>query len=487
MTETLREKTINGVLWSAIQRYGNQVITLVISIVLARLLEPRQFGLVGMLAVFVGISQTFIDSGLGTALIQKKKTTDEDFSTVFYFNLLVSIVFYFALFFTSPLIADFYGEPKLDQLTKVLGLLLIINAFGIIHNTKIQKSLEFKKIAKVTFISSILSGTIAIIFALNNFGVWSLVIYQLSIKLFKTIFLWIYDSWKPSLKFSIEAFKGLFNYSSKLLASSILHRISDSIYYVIIGKFYSPASLGFYDRAKKFQTLAARNLNATIQVVTFPVLSEIQDDSQRLHNSYKKILEMISFVIFPLMILLIVTAKPIILILIGEKWSQSIIYLQLLSVLGIGYPIASINLNILKVKGRSDLFLRLEIIKSALLIILLIITAKFGIIAIILGQYLLEVFSFYINTYYSGSFINLGPSKQLKLMLPYASISIIVALVTVSLKFLFFNNYILLLSQVALYITLYLVMTKLFKLNSFNEFIDILKSYIKKLKRGKLQ
>jgi len=355
LTKTLREKTINGVFWSALEKYGNQVIRFIISIILARLLEPREFGIVGMLAIFMGISQVFVDSGLSSALIQKKNPSNKDFCTVFYFNLLISILLYLILYFSSGLISSFYNEPVLKNITKVLGLVLIINAFGLIHNTKIQKSLDFKQITKVSYVSSVVSGSVAILLAYRDFGVWSLVFYQISTRLTRTIMLWILDHWKPSMDFSLEAFKELFNYSSKLLGSSLINSITINMYNLVIGKYFSAVSLGFYDRAKKLQMLVASNLNATIQVVTFPVLSEIQDEQIRLQKSYRKILEIVAFIIFPLMFMLIIVAKPLIIILLGEKWTETIVYFQILALVGIGYPIGAINLNILKVKGRTNL------------------------------------------------------------------------------------------------------------------------------------
>ena len=296
--------------------------------------------------------------------------------------------------------------------------------------------------------------------------------------------MWIFDNWKPLFKFDLKAFKELFSYSSKLLASGLLNRVFDNIYNVVIGKFYNATTLGFYDRAKKLQTLSARSLNATIQIVTFPVLSEIQDQQQRLEKNYKKILEMIAFLIFPLMIMLAVIAKPLILVLLGEKWSQVILYFQLLALVGIGYPIASINLNILKVMGRSDLFLKLEVIKQVIRIIVLVISIRWGVIGIVIGQVLLSVIGYFVNTYYSGTFINLGSFKQIHLMFPYAFIALIAAVFSYLFTFITKSNYILLPIQILSFITSFLLINGIFKTNAYCEAKIIFKNtLLPKLKK----
>jgi O-antigen/teichoic acid export membrane protein len=486
MTKTLKEKTINAAIWSTIERFGQQGLKFIVTIILARLLGPYEFGLIGMITIFITVSEIFVNSGLGVALIQKKNTDDKDFSTVFYFNLLVSIILYLVLYFSSPLISRFYSEPKLILITRVLTLIIIINAFSTIHLTKLKKILNFKKITKVSIISSVLSGVIGITLALSNFGIWSLVFYHISYRLFRAILFWVYDNWHPSFEFSIMAFKDLFNYSSKLLLSALLNRFFIDIYNVIIGKFFSAASLGFYDRAKKLQMLALRNLSATTQAVTFPALSLVQDDKERLQRGYRKIFEMAAFINFSIMSLMIVIAKPLIILLLTDKWIQVIPYLQLLCIVGITYPLQALNLNVLKVKGRSDLFLLLEIIKKVFIIIAIVIGYRYGIEGLIIGQIITSIISYFINSYFSGKFIDFSTSKQIYTLFPYLMITSIVGVFIFILTNMLFNTNILLLtSQIVGFVIITIVAAKLFKLRAYFEVKEILISvYIKKFRRN---
>lgn len=481
---TLKQKTISGVIWNSIGKFGNQGLTFIVSIILARLIEPKEFGIIAMLSIFIAISQTFINSGLTTALIQKKNATDEDFSTVFYFNLLVSIFFYFILYICAPFISNFYSEPQLTKITRVLGIILIIDTFAAVHISKLQKNIDFKTQSKITILSTVLSGPVGIILAFCGYGVWSLVLYQIATRFFNSLFYWIFDKWRPKLIFSINSFKELFGYGSKLLASGLLNTTFNNVYNIIIGKYYNAASLGFYDRAKKLQMLAINNINSTIQVVTFPVLSQIQDNKKKLSDGYKKILELLVFVNFPAMILLLIIAKPLIIILLTEKWAQSIPYLQLLCVSGILFPLHSLNLNILKVKGRSDLFLQLEVIKKILIVITILISIKYGIKGLIIGQIFSSVIAYFINSYYSGKFIDLNTKKQILIILPYLFIASIVGMVTYFIGNLSFNsNIILLVFEIFVFAISYLLLSKLFKLNAYFEAKNIFLYLMKKNKK----
>jgi len=382
---SLKQKTLTGLTWSFIDSFANQSVQFVVGIILARILSPREFGLVGMLTIFIAVSQSLIDSGFSSALIRKKNCTDIDYSTVFYFNLLIGLFFYLILFALADSISSFFNEPQLKILLRVLGLGLLLGSFGIIQSTILTKNINFKLQAKVSLITSVSSGIVAIAMALNGFGVWSLVALTLSRIGFNSLFLWIYAKWKPLWVFSKQSFKELFSFGSKLLISGLLDTTFRNIYYLVIGKYFSAADLGFYTRANQFSAFPSQNINTIIERVSYPVLSEIQNDKIRLKNIYRKQIRSTMLLTFVLMMGLAAVAKPMILTLIGEKWLPSVIYLQMLCFVGMFYPLHALNLNMLKVQGRSDLFLRLEIIKKVLAIPTIIIGIIWGIKVMIAG------------------------------------------------------------------------------------------------------
>ena len=352
---SLKQKTITGLLWSFIDTFAGQGISFIVGIILARILSPREFGLIGMITIFIAVSQSFIDSGFSSALIRKKDCSQTDYSTIFYFNLMVGIIFYVILFISAGAISSFFKEPQLYMILKVLGLGLILNAFGIIQRTILTKEINFKLQTKISLVASIGSGAVAISMALSNYGVWSLVVLTLGKVGLNSLFLWIWAKWKPLFVFSKKSFIELFSFGSKLLLSGLIDTIYRNVYYLIIGKFFSAAELGYYTRADQFQTLPSSNLNGVISRVSYPILSSIQDEPERLKSNYKKLIRSTMFLTFFLMLGLAAVAKPMVLTLIGEKWLPSVIYLQMLCFVGMQYPLHSLNLNILQVKGRSDL------------------------------------------------------------------------------------------------------------------------------------
>ncbi|WP_199898572.1 lipopolysaccharide biosynthesis protein [Prolixibacter bellariivorans] len=375
---TLKHKTVNGLFWSFIDTFANQGVQFVVGIVLARILSPKEFGLIGMLTIFIAISQSLIDSGFTQALIRKKNCTDADYSTVFYFNLAVSFLTYAILLTFSGAIGSFFKEPLLKPLIQVLGIGLILNSFGIIQRAILTKTINFKLQTKISLIASSGSGIIAVTMALNGFGVWSLIALTLSRFGLTSIFLWIWAKWKPRAVFSKKSFNELFGFGSKLLLSGIIDTAYRNIYYLIIGKYFSAVELGYYTRADQFNSLPSQNITGVIQRVTYPVLANIQDDIPRLRANYRKLIRSTMLITFVLMLGMAATAKPMILTLIGEKWSPAIIYLQMLCFVGMFYPLHALNLNMLQVQGRSDLFLKLEIIKKILAIPTIIIGVYWG-------------------------------------------------------------------------------------------------------------
>ena len=423
---SLKQKTINGLFWSFTDNLVNLGGQFLVGIILARILSPQEFGLIGMLTIFIAISQSLIDSGFSNALIRKKECTQRDYSTVFFFNLAVSLFCYFLLFIFSGLISTFFHEPQLKFLIQVLGLGLILNSFGIIQLTILTKNINFKLQTKVSLVATLGSGIVAITMALKGFGVWSLVAQTLSRFALTSLFYWIWTKWKPLWIFSRKSFKELFSFGSKLLVSGLIDTTYRNIYYLLIGKYFSALELGYYTRADQFQSLPSSNLQTIIGRVSFPILSGIQDDKIQLKSNYKKLIRMTMLITFMLMFGLAVIAKPLVLTLIGEKWSPCVVYLQMLCFVGMLYPLHALNLNMLKVEGRSDLFLRLEIIKKIIAIPAIIIGILFGIKIMILGMIVNSLIAYYINSYWSGKFIGYATTDQIKDILPALTLAIFI-------------------------------------------------------------
>lgn len=415
---SLKQKTITGLIWSFIDNIANTGISFVVGIILARILSPKEFGLIGMLTIFIAISQSFIDSGFRQSLIRKQNCTQVDYSTVFYFNIVVGICLYLLLFVFAKSIGKFFHEPILTELIKVLGLGLIINSFTIIQSTLLTKRIDFKLQAKISVIASSISGIISIYMAYTGWSVWSLVALSLINYSISSLLLWFWNKWKPSWYFSFISFKELFSFGSKLLISGLIDTIFGNIYYLVIGKYFTAVELGYYTRADRFQALPSSNLQTIIGRVSYPVLLTLQNDIPRLRDAYKRTIRSTMLISFVLMFGLAAVAKPMILTLIGEKWEPCVIYLQMLCFVGMFFPLHALNLNMLQVQGRSDLFLRLEIIKKALAIPIIVIGIILGIKALILGMISLTLIALYLNSYWSGRLIGYSYFEQIKDIFP---------------------------------------------------------------------
>lgn len=415
---SLKDKTVKGVIWSAVDRFSAQGIQFVFSILIARLLLPEDYGVIAMIGIFLGISRSFIDSGFGTALVRKIDRTETDFSTVFYFNNVVAILFYFALFFAAPAIASFYDTSLLVPVTRIVALGLPIGALSGIHSAKLSIAIDFKSRAKISIVSTILTGFVGLWMAYNGYGVWALVIQSIFASIIRTVMLWVIVKWHPQLAFSWKSFKELFTFGSKLLASGLLDTIYNNIYPLVIGKVFSPSTLGVYSKAKALAEYPSSNITGVLQGVTFPVLSTIQNEEDRLADAYKRFLRISAFVIFPLMLGLSSVADPFIRLVLTDKWEGTIYLLQIICFAMMWYPIHAINLNILQVKGRSDYFLKLEIVKKLQGVIILCITMPMGIVAMCYGQVISSMISLIWNTYYTKKLIGYGYWAQMRDLLP---------------------------------------------------------------------
>lgn len=415
---SLKDKTVKGVIWSSIDRFSAQGIQFVFSILIARLLLPEDYGVIAMLNIFLAVSQTFIDSGFGSALIRKIDRTETDFSTVFYFNIAVAFVFYLILFFSASAIANFYETPLLESVTKVVALNLIINSLSGIHNAKLSIAIDFKSRAKISIITTLLTGAVGLWMAYAGYGVWALVVQNLFSSVLRTVMLWIIVKWYPKLIFSWKSFKELFSYGSKLLASGLLDTLYNNIYTLVIGKVFTPSTLGVYSKASALAEFPSSNITGVLQGVTFPVLSTIQNEEERLADAYKRFLRLSAFIVFPLMVGLSAVADPFIRLALTDKWEGAIILLQIICFALMWYPIHAINLNILQVKGRSDYFLKLEIIKKVQGILFLVVTVPMGIVTMCCGKVISSLISLIWNTYYTKKLIGYGFFAQMRDLLP---------------------------------------------------------------------
>ncbi|MFV0590520.1 MAG: lipopolysaccharide biosynthesis protein [Draconibacterium sp.] len=426
MSDKLKQKTIHGLFWSFLDNFAKLGVQFIVGIILARILSPREFGLVGMITIFIAVSQTFVDSGFGAALIRKKVCSDTDYSTVFFFNLVIALAVYFLLFISAGAISNFFDEPQLAGLVKVLGLGIIFSSFGIIQQTILTREINFKIQTKATLIASLGSGGLAVTMALLGFGVWSLVALTVSRFAIATLFLWIWSPWRPVWVFSMRSFKELFSFGSKLLISAIIDTVYQNVYLLIIGKYFSAQDLGFYTRADQFRNLPSKNIMAVVQRVSYPVLSSIQEEKERLRSNYQKLIRSTMMITFLLMLGMVAVAKPMVLTLIGEKWEPSVVYLQLLCLVGMFYPLQALNLNMLNVKGRSDLFLKLEIVKKLFAVPVIIIGIVWGIKIMIVGMIVNSIIGYLINSYFSGQLIGYSTIQQIKDILPSFLLAIIV-------------------------------------------------------------
>lgn len=405
---------MKGMVWSSIEKICVQGVSFIVGIILARLLTPSDYGLIGMLSIFLAISQKFIDGGLPSALIQKKDCTDVDYSTVFVTNIAMAVLFYTILFFCAPLIANFYNEPILKDLTRVIALNFILGSFNTIQRTKLYKAVDFKSLAKINVSSSLISGVTGITLAYSGFGVWALVAQGIVSTIVNVILLPFFSKWNFSLRFSKKSLKRLFGYGSKLMISAFYSIIINNISTMFIGKTYNSAQLGYYTRGQGYPSLIANTVYSVLGSVSFPILSNLQDDKERFLRLYKKGLFMIALVVFPPLILLALLAKPLVIILLTEKWLPCVIFIQIMCIARLFYPLSALNLNVLNAVGRSDLSMKIDFSKAPLLLITLAITIPISVEAIVWGQLFNSFICFFINAYLPGKMFGYGAFQQIK-------------------------------------------------------------------------
>lgn len=483
MDNSFKNIATKGIKWSVIDNVANSGITFLVGLILARLLTPSEFGIIGIITVFIAIGQTFIDGGFSNALIRKIDVSDKDYNTVFYSSIIISLLIVIVLWFLSKHIAVFFDLPILEDIMPVMSLILIIGSLSIVQRTDLIRKIDFKTQAKISLIASVGSGIIGISLAFLEFGVWSLVAQQISRQILVTLFLWILDKWKPAILFSLKSFKELFGFASKILLSNLINSFYKNGFTFIIGKFYSAEQLGQYSRAEQFNTIATNNLVGVIQKVSFPVLSSIQDDKDRLIRNFKRVLIYSSIVTFPLVLGIGAIAEPLIVFLIGDKWLDAVLYLQLMCVYGILYPMTAINLNMLNIEGRSDLILKMEFIKKILFIPLFFIGYYFSLITLLISITIYYYIEFYFNSYYSERFFGYSTWQQIKDVIPILLISFSVSSILWSVTLLSLPNLLILILQAIIFCILYPLLFKIFRINEFNELTEIALVQIRKKQR----
>ena len=413
MADQIKKQLVSGLLWNALEKFLLQGVTFFIGIILARLLSPSDFGLIGMLSVFLYIINAFVNSGLNSALVQKHNCSSLDYSTVFTVNLVIAITGAVILFFAAPSIANFYHEPLLTPITRVLGINVILSALNIVHRSQLTIKVDFKSLAKINVINTIVGGTVGIVMAYTGFGVWSLVGQSMASTLSGMILLPIYSKWKPSIRFSKQSFHQLFGYGSKLLVTSIYSVIINNISTLFIGRTYSSKDLGFYTKANQTPNTVSNFIYGILGTVTFPVMSEIKEDKERMLRLYKKALYTTAMLVFPMMMLFCVLSKSFIVVALTEKWLPCLTMMQLYCFARMFTPLSALNISVLNASGRSDLFMWMDLSKAPLILGALAITISISVEAIVWGSTVVTIICFFINSYLPGRLYGYGAFKQL--------------------------------------------------------------------------
>ena len=475
MGESIKKKAFTASLWRFGEVAGRQLISLLVTTIVARLVMPAQYGIVAMIMVFISISDVFIDSGFSTALIRDINRTRRDCSTVFYFNIVISLICFCLIQLCAPAIAIFYKMPELERVTRVVALSVIISAFRSVQTTLLSAELNFKKITNANLVALVISGLVGIILAYKGFQVWALVVQTLLNSAISTALMWLRSSWYPTLEFSKESFKRYFAFGSSLLVSALIDSGYKNCYALVIGKVFNSANLAFYNRANNFANTSSGVPTSIIESVTFPALCKFQDDSEKLRNAYRRLIKVTAFVIFPLCLGLGGVAYPFINVLLTDRWIYAATLMQVLVFSMMWYPIHSLNLNLLKVCGKSGLFFRLEIIKKIVGVTILCITIPFGLKIMCYGQILSSVLCLFINTYYTGKLINVTFWIQMLDLLPILILSIVMFIIVDIICSIIGNGFISLLTGIIVGIIVYSIGAVIFRFPELKEIKNLRK------------
>lgn len=480
--QSLKNKTVKGTFWSAADAFLGQGVLFLVGIVLARLLSPEEYGLIGIVIIFTTVMAAIMDSGFSSALIRKIEVKDEDYNTLFVFNLSVSVVLFVLLYAGAPWIAQFFERPQLVALVRVMGSILILQSLCIVQETILKRRIDFKTRTKASFISAVTSGAIGIGMALGGYGVWSLVGQQLSRQFIYSCCLWAFNHWWPKLKLSIESLRYMWSFGWKLLLSGLLDKLWTELKKVMVSKYYSPATLGQYTKSGEFAKLFSSNFTGIIQRVTYPVLAQVQDDKTRMMCAYRRVIKTTMLVTAVCMFFVGAISEPLIYCLIGPKWHMAATFLPLICIYRSIYPLQAVNLNMLKVLGRTDILLYLEIAKKLILLIPLFVGAYIGIYWMLIASVGTSIIAFFLNSYYSGKDLGYSSWMQLKDVAPSYGVGIVVAMAVYFLKFMPISNWIILPIQILVGSVLFLAVCERTNLPEYLEVKNIVKDNINKIR-----
>lgn len=470
----LKDKAKAGLIWNTVERVVSNGMQFLITVILARLLSPDAYGIIAMPAIFLALAQVLVDSGFANAIIRKPDLEEKDLSTAFYFNMLVGIVSYTLLFLSSPIIADYFNTPILSNLLKITALVVFINSLGVVQQAILTKKMDFKTQAIISSISTFISGVLGIWLAFNGYGVWSLVFQQVSAASIRVLLLWVFGHWHPIKVWSSDSFMYLWYFGSKVVIIGFLDTIYNNIYSFVIGKMYNAKDLGNYTRAQQFADLPVYNLSGIIQRVTLPLLSQIQNDNERLSLIYLKIIRLTALLIIPLMIGLAAIASPLIILLLGKEWIGCVLLFQILCIARIWTPFNSINVNLLQVKGRTDLQLKIEIAKKIMITIVLTCTVFGGVVLLMCGFALCTLLAFFINTYYTKRIIGVSFLKQIRAIYPSLLISFIMTFSILFINMCIEDLFIKLIIDILFGTLIYLFFSYIFEKDSLKELMSLM-------------
>lgn len=465
MDTVLKQKTISSILWSLVQRFGVMIISFCANLVLARLLTPDDYGVIGMLLIFISVSNTFIDGGFGTALIQKKEPTQEDYSTIFFWNIFISVILTSILYISSPLISEFYRLPLLSDVLKVMGTVLVINAFSVVQTNILQKKFEFKKLATINIIANIAASILAIVLALRGFGVWSLVFRYLSCSLVISIILWITTKWKPMLTFKFKSFRTLGKFGGMVLLANLVETIYTEFQGLVIGRAFSAKDLGYYTQAKRLEEIPTLGISSAVNQASFPMYARLQDNKVALSLAVRKYVRALSLLVIPLYFLFILVAEPLITILFTEKWIESVDLFKILCLVGMIYPINTVNTNVIKSLGKGKLYFNLQLCKRVLGIALILFSVRYGLSAMMWSLVITSYIIFIVNAIFSDKLIGYSFIRQIgDAFMPFA-ISIIILCLVYPISLLQINSYYNVIIQAVLFMLCYVLIMRLLKVN----------------------
>ena len=476
---SLKKKFVSGVVWESFGRFSSLGIQFFVTIIIARILTPAEFGIIGLLTVFIALGQIFLDSGFSQALIQKKEATQVDFSSIYFLNMFTGLFIYAVLFFLSPFVAEFYDLPELTNYARVLFLIIPINSFGLIQNVIIQKELTFKKTALASLISAIISGIVGITMAYYGYGVWALVGQQISIHTTKTLLYIIQRRWMPIFKISFVSIKEMFSFSMNLLAHSFVNVVMKNIYVLIIGKFFPVSQVGYYNQATKFEDISAGTITQIILKVSFPALVHKKDEPVYLRIAYLKIINVVLYVIIPVMFFLLFIAKPLFQFLLTDKWLPAVPYFQILCVYGMCLPILQISYNLYKLFRKGRALLIIDTIRHLLVLVSIFFTIKYGIDYMLYGLVFCTIIMSVANLYFSGRLISLSLYSQIKSFLPNVLLALFMGVIIYLLPNLY-TNFITVFYKFIIFTLGYITLSFLFKFSALQELLIILSSFKKK-------